>query len=248
MNDEKSQVNLPSESDFPLNLRYADVIPPVLEFEIVKKMGQRYRRRYRAAIGTSVTASMAAATLFACTIASTNSSSTAAPGGTQPTASALPTAQYPPLNGVTMLGTVSSGSREGWAEVAWVSRNGVLCYGVADLRRNATGVSINCGTTPVELTGADTTPTVYTPIFTADVPDPNSILAFGFVRGGISSVSLTTTFGTSATAKTVVKLDGTEIRGYALMVPTAGSKAIDSSNIKTVVGMDAAGATVAHVP
>ena len=92
MNDEKPQVNLPSESDFPLNLRYADVIPPVLEFEIVKKMGQRYRRRYRAAIGTSVTASMAAATLFACTIASTNSSSTAAPGGTQPTASALPTA------------------------------------------------------------------------------------------------------------------------------------------------------------
>ena len=67
---------------------------------------------------------------------------------------------HPPIDSIVVLGTYVAAQSPYESVITWVSQNGELCYGSADMSTrsaNRSILSLSCGTAPAELTtrGAD---------------------------------------------------------------------------------------------
>ena len=77
--------------------------------------------------------------------------------------------------------------------------------------------------------------------------DGKTILAVGFVTGGVSSVEVTMTSGDVVSSKVVTLSGGGSTGAYALWLPMTAQHSISWTDIAAVTGRDSAGHAVARL-
>ena len=250
---------VPIDDDCPINLRYLDPSSASLNMTSILRHGHRLRRRRRYVGAAGVLASAALLAGAGIGIASIRSGTTtySATGITDGTMTTYPATglertgvlrTYSPVAAVSVLGTYAAATPPGWSAVAWVSRNGYLCYGGADVVGKPTEPVVRCGTAPTEVVGPGPIALSSKPIFTTMPHQLGETLAIGFVRGGASRVRVTASGVTTTTDVTPVATGTTQSVGaYAVWIPDGPNGAVSWSNVTSVEALGPHGELLAQL-
>ena len=236
--------------DCPINLHYADPRPSIVDVDAIVRDGRQIRRR------RTTTASIGGLAIFA-TVAAI--SLTVSHGFTHP--SAVRTAafykstilkSFPPVDQVVTLGTYPNTAPSNWSAIAWISRNGDLCHGAADMSAHSSAdtVSLACGTAPAELnTGGPTELIPGWPVFQPVPAKPGAFLAVGVLRGTAATVEVTANGQTAqAPVHELATTTGQAAGAYAVWLRAEPNGQIHSADITSVRALDSSGHVVAQIP
>ncbi|MEY9860355.1 hypothetical protein ABH935_005992 [Catenulispora sp. GAS73] len=132
------------------------------------------------------------------------------------------------------------------AAVGWVE-GGQACYGSAVPADFARTERHHCVAAPPASNGA---PLLWSKPHFLSEPHPTdgkTILAVGFVTGGVSSVEVTMASGDVVSSKVVTLGGGGSTGAYALWLPMTAQHGISWTDIAAVTGRDSAGRAVARL-
>ncbi|MEZ0115318.1 hypothetical protein ABH920_009353 [Catenulispora sp. EB89] len=132
------------------------------------------------------------------------------------------------------------------AAVGWVE-GGQACYGSAVPADFARTERHHCVAEPPAGNGS---PSLWSKPHFLSEPHPadgKSILAVGFVTGGVSSVEVTMASGDVVTSQVVTLRGGGSTGAYALWLPMTAQHGISWTDIAAVTGRDSAGNAVARL-
>jgi hypothetical protein len=235
----------------PINLHYTDPTANIVDLEAIVGDGRRIRRRRKASV------SLASAALVATVAAVSLSVSHAVshPGTVQPAgiykSSILKS--FPPVDTVVVLGTYVDAHSPYQSAIAWITQNGELCYGGADMSTRSAGRSIlnlSCGTAPDELATAG--PTELVPGWPVFQPTPSKVgefIAIGVLRGTAATVEVTANGQTAeAPVHPLATTNGEAAGAYAVWLRAEPDGSIHSADITSVRALDSSGHVVAQIP
>ncbi len=235
----------------PINLHYADPRPSTVDVHAIVRDGQRIRRR------RITTVSLASAAVVATVVAVSLGVSHAVshPGAVQPAAiyRSEIVKSFPPIGNIVVLGTYADAQQRNASAVAWMSPNGDLCYGGADMATRSPNRSIlglSCGTAPDELNTAG--PTELLPGWPVFHPVPSKVgefIAIGLLRGTAVTVQVTANGQTaSAPVYPLATANGEAAGAYAVWLRAEPDGSIHSADITSVRALDGNGHVVAQLP
>lgn len=235
----------------PINLHYTDPRPATVDVHAIVRDGQRIRRR------RVTTVALASAAVVATVVAVSLSVSRAVshPGTVQPAGiyNSSSVKLHPPIDSIVVLGTFVAAQSPHDSVIAWVSQNGELCYGSADMSTRSADqsiLSLECGTAPDELTTVG--PTELLPGWPVFQPTPSKVgefIAIGFLRGTAATVEVTANGQTAkAPVHPLATTNGEAAGAYAVWLRAEPDGSIHSADITSVRAFDRSGHVVAQIP
>lgn len=227
----------------PIDLDFADELPPTLDVDAIIRRGLHMRRNRRL-LGAGTVGLLGVLGVCAACFAPSSSSGAATASGsplsTFETSSVVK--EHPPAGGqVTALSAKPGVDGSNVSVVVWLSGT-ESCFGAADLATGV-GTSISCATVPTDLsTGNDV---IEPPAFVATGDKSGDQPVVGFVRGGVAKVSLVFRGHTYNAPVTSVPGPPTEVGAFVIWLPTAGHS-VSSGEFSAITGYDSTGQTVGH--
>lgn len=235
----------------PINLSYADTTMSTVDLEEIVRDGRRIRRRRTTTASLGLVAVVAAVAALSVSV----SHAVSHPGAVQPAAiyKSDILRLYPPIDNIVVLGTYADAQQKNASAVAWMSPNGDLCYGGADMStRSADGstLGLECGTAPEELTTAGPTELLPGwPVFHTTPSKVGAFIAIGLLRGTAATVEVTANGQTAEAQVHPLATPNGEAAGvYAVWLRAESDGSIHSADITSVRALDASGHVVAHLP
>jgi hypothetical protein len=235
----------------PINLHYTDPQPSTVDVDAIVRDGRRIRRRRI----TTVSLASAATVATVAAVSLSVSHAVSHPGTVQPAAiyKSSTLKLHPPIDNIAVLGTYADAQQKNASAVAWMSPNGDLCYGSADLSTRSADRSIlglECGTAPDELTTAG--PTELLPGWPVFQPVPSKVgefIAIGLLRGTAATVEVTANGQTAeAPVHPLATANGEAAGAYAVWLRAEADGSIHSADITSVRALDSNGHVVAEIP
>jgi hypothetical protein len=235
----------------PINLHYADPLPATVDVHAIVRDGQRIRRRRI----TTVSLASAAVVATVAAVSLSVSHAVSHPGAVQPAAiyNSSTVKSFPPIDKIVVLGTYDAAQSPYQSAIAWVTQNGELCYGSADMTTrsaNRSILSLECGTAPEELTTAG--PMELLPGWPVFQPTPSRVgefIAIGLLRGAAATVEVTANGQTAeAPVYPLATTNGEAAGAYAVWLHAEPDGSIHSADITSVRALDASGHVVAQIP
>jgi len=235
----------------PINLHYADPRASTVDVPAIVRDGQRIRRRRI----TTVSLASAAVVAIVGAVSLSVSHAFSHPGTVQPAGiyNSSTVKLHPPIDSIVVLGTYVAAQSPYESVITWVSQNGELCYGSADMSTRSANQSIlglSCGTAPDELTTAG--PTELLPGWPVFQPTPSKVgefIAIGFLRGSAATVAVTANGQTAeAAVHPLATTTGEAAGAYAVWLRAEPDGSIHSADITSVRALDSSGRVVAQIP
>jgi hypothetical protein len=234
----------------PINLHYSDPGPNAVDVDAIVRDGRRIRRRRGAAASLGSAAAIAAVVTLSLTLPHAFShAGTVQPAGIYNSSTLK---SYPPIDTIVVLGTYADAQPSNGSAIAWMSQNGDLCYGSADMSAHSTPgiLGLSCGTAPGELTTAG--PTTLLPGWPVFQPTPSRVgefIAIGLLRGAAATVEVTANGQTAeAPVYPLATTNGEAAGAYAVWLHAEPDGSIHSADITSVRALDSSGRVVAQIP
>ena len=240
-----------TSDECPINLRYADSTPSAVDVEAIVRGGRRIRRRRTtASIGATGAFVVIAAVALPLPHAFIHRN-TAEPAGIYQSSTLK---SYPPVDAtVVVLGTYADAQPANRSAIAWISQNGGICYGSADMSERSAdrSLTLSCNSTaPDELTTAGPTKLVPGwPVFQPIPSKSGEFIAIGVLRGTAARVEVTANGQTSEAPVHTLPTSTDEAAGaYAVWVRAEPDGSIHSADITRIEAFDSSGRVVAQIP
>jgi hypothetical protein len=234
----------------PINLHYTDPTANIVDLDAIVRDGRRIRRRRTTTVSLASAAVVAVIAVVAfgaphvfvhrdtVQVAGIYKSNTLK--------------SYPPIDTIVVLGTYADAQPKNSSAIAWISQNGELCYGSADMSAHSDGIlGLSCeGPAPAELSTPG--PTELLPGWPVFQPTPARVgefIAIGLLRGTAATVEVTANGKTAeASVHPLTTTTGEAAGAYAVWLRAEPDGSIHSADITSVRAFDANGRVVAQIP
>jgi hypothetical protein len=235
----------------PINLHYTDPRPTIVDVDAIVRDGRRIRRRRTTTVSLASAAVVASVAAVSLSVSHTVSHH----GAVQPAGiyNSSTLKSFPPVDSIVVLGTYVDAHSPYQSAIAWISQNGDLCYGGADLSTRHADRSIlglSCGTAPVELATAGPTELVPGwPVFQTTPSKLGEFIAIGVLRGTAATVEVTANGQTAeASVHALATTTGEAAGAYAVWLRAEPNGQIHSADITSIRALDGSGHVVAQIP
>jgi len=234
----------------PINLHYADPSHTIVNLDAIVRDRRRIRRRRTTivSLATAAVAATVAVVAFGAPRVFVHRDTVQVAGIYR--SSALKS--FPPVGAIVVLGTYPNTQPTNRSAIAWISQNGELCFGTADMSAHSgDGAPIfSCTSPPDELTtpGPSTLAPGW-PVFQASPSTTRDFLAVGVLRGTAATVEVTANGQTAeATVHPLATITGEAAGAYAVWLRAEPDGQIHSADITLVRALDSNGHVVAQIP
>lgn len=236
----------------PINLHYADPSPTIVDLDAIVRDGRRIRRR------RTTTVSLASAAVVAVVgVVAFSAPHVFVHRDTVQVAGIYKSSilkSYPPIGTIVVLGTYADAHSPYQSAIAWITQNGELCYGSADMTTRSANRSIlglSCdGPAPAELSTPG--PAELLPGWPVFQPSPSKVgewIGIGFLRGTAATVEVTANGQTAeAPVYALATTTGEAAGAYAVWLRAEPDGSIHSADITSVRALDASGRVIAQIP
>lgn len=234
----------------PVDLHYADPRPSIVDLDAIVRDGRRIRRRRKTTVSLGSAAALAVVVGLSVTVPHTfGHAGTVKPAGFY--GSSVLTS-FPPVDAIAILGTYKDTLPTHRSAIAWITQNGELCFGTANMSAHSGdgAPTFGCTAAPDELTTPGPTTLVPGwPVFQASVTKTHDFLAIGVLRGSAATVEVTANGQTAeAPVYSLATTTGQAAGAYAVWLRAEPDGSIHSADITRIRALDGSGQVIAHIP